>query len=110
MADLASNSDTDCIWLHYARPRPHWYLTEEAEKQELTRRWQDIRVEAGANGGIFQGRFHIRGQHDFETVDVWRFPGSQAAYDHWQALVEARYSEFFAFSNNIGLAMGGEAE
>ncbi len=108
MADLASNNDTDCIWLHYARPRPHWYLTTDTDQQELMRRWQDIRAAAVASGAAFQGRFHIRGQHDFETVEVWCFPDSQAAYAHWQTLVDARYSEFFAFSNNIGLAMNGD--
>ncbi|SFO68886.1 hypothetical protein SAMN04488056_1118 [Cohaesibacter marisflavi] len=105
MSDHAQKSGADCAWLHYARPRPHWYLTAQADKDALCVSWNSIRKAATEKGAVSQGRFHIRGQHDFETVEIWRFPSSQAAYDHWQALVEARYSEFFAFSNNIGLEM-----
>lgn len=94
-----------CVWIHYARPRPHWYLVEEMEKSTLKVAWAAVDDGARAAGATCTGIYHIRGQHDFETVSVWTFPTSQAAYEHWQALVEARYSEFFAFTNNIGFAL-----
>ncbi|MEC7761402.1 MAG: hypothetical protein VX874_05740 [Pseudomonadota bacterium] len=99
-----------CAWIHYARPRPHWYLVAEADKAALKADWAKVEDKARAAGAVCTGTYHIRGQHDFETVSVWTFPGSQAAYEHWQALVEARYSEFFAFTNNIGLEVAGGSD
>ncbi|EBA07841.1 hypothetical protein [Sagittula stellata] len=107
-----STTKTDaptCLWLHYARPRPHWYTLPDAERTELQARWSALRSTAVAAGAENRGRFHIRGQHDFETIETWVFDGSAAAFAHWQALVDARYSEFFAFSNNIGLACAQSA-
>jgi len=91
----------DCAWIHYGRPRPHWYLLSAGEQAALRDRWAAVPVQGGARNG----RFHIRGQHDFEFVEFWRFPSSAAAYGYWQALCAARYAEFFAFSNHIGLEM-----
>ena len=100
MTDTAAS----CLWLHYARPRPHWYTLADAERAALQKHWASVREAAIASGAEHRGRYHIRGQHDFETVEIWVFDDSAAAFAHWQALVDARYSEFFAFSNNIGLA------
>ena len=60
-----------------------------------------------AAGGSRLGRYHIRGQQDFETVEIWRFPSAEAAFEHWSALTAAAYGEFNAFANNIGLAIEG---
>lgn len=98
-----TDSTPACLWLHYARPRPHWYTQDEAARSELAAAWQALREAAVSDGAVYLGRYHIRGQHDFETVETWRFAGSAGAFAHWQRLVDARYSEFFAFSNNIGL-------
>lgn len=97
------------LWMHYARPRPHWYTLDETRQKDLNVTWHEIRSHAKQQGAVFLGRFHIRGQHDFETVDIWRFPSSQHTYDHWQALVNAGYSEYFAFSNSLGLDTGETA-
>lgn len=99
-----------CAWIHYARPRPHWYLLSNDARSALEAGWGDVAERSKAAGGACTGTYHIRGQHDFETVSVWTFPGSQAAYDHWQALVAARYPEFFAFSNGIGLEVEGAGD
>jgi hypothetical protein len=71
---------SECIWIHYARPRPHWYGLD---------------------------RYHIRGQQDFETVEIWRFLTAEAAFEHWAALTAVAYGELNAFANNIGLAIEG---
>jgi hypothetical protein len=60
-----------------------------------------------AAGGSRLGRYHIRGQQDFETVEIWRFRSAEAAFEHWSALTAAAYGEFNAFANNIGLAIEG---
>lgn len=93
------------IWIHYSRPRPHWYLLSDAEKAALQSDWAAVRDAAKAAGGATQGRFHIRGQHDFQEVEIWTFPQTTDAFTHWSNLVAARYNEFFAFSNNIGLEL-----
>ncbi|WP_108261021.1 hypothetical protein [Mangrovicoccus ximenensis] len=110
MSEQTQASATPCAWLHYARPRPHWYLVPEAEKAALKSAWAAVAKAAQDAGAVHQGCFHIRGQHDFETVDIWMFASSQAAYGHWQALVEARYPEYFAFSNGIGLELPGAGD
>ena len=95
---------TDTIWIHYARPRPHWYGLDEAEKTALNGKWRAIKEAARMAGSSFVGSYHVRGQHDFETVEVWKFPNADAAFDHWSKLTAAGYNEWFAFANNIGLA------
>ena len=94
---------TQSVWIHYSRPRPHWYLLADPEKQALAEAWQAVRDGAKAAGAEFHGRFHILGQHDFHEVEIWKFAGTTEAFNHWQALCAARYNEFYAFSNNIGL-------
>ncbi|MDQ1196211.1 hypothetical protein [Agrobacterium sp. SORGH_AS 787] len=96
---------TNSIWIHYSRPRPHWYLLSDPEKTALEESWNAVRDKAKAIGGATQGRFHIRGQHDFQEVEIWTFPQTTDAFDHWANLCVARYNEFYAFSNNIGLEL-----
>lgn len=96
---------SESIWIHYARPRPHWYRLNAAEKSALDARWAEVEAASVAAGGDRVGRYHIRGQHDFQTVDIWRFPSPEAAFDHWARLTAAGYNELFAFSNNVGLPL-----
>jgi hypothetical protein len=94
---------TECIWIHYARPRPHWYRLSKDEEEKKEASWASVKEASKAAGAQSLGRYHIRGQHDFETVELWRFPDAEAAFDHWARLTAAAYNEWFAFSNNIGL-------
>ncbi|PIP00065.1 hypothetical protein [Pleomorphomonas carboxyditropha] len=96
---------SESIWIHYARPRPQWYRLDAAEKSALDARWAEVEAASVAAGGERVGRYHIRGQHDFQTVDIWRFPSPEAAFDHWARLTAAGYNELFAFSNNVGLPL-----
>ncbi|WP_410015598.1 hypothetical protein [Sodalis sp. C49] len=96
---------SESIWIHYARPRPRWYLLTDAEQQEKRDRWQALADRAATDGARFMGRYHIRGQHDFETVEVWNFPDAEAAFQYWSGLTGAAYNQWFAFANNIGLAV-----
>jgi|TARA_A100001391_G_scaffold205447_1_gene206388 hypothetical protein len=91
------------VWIHYARPRSHWYEISDTEKEQFRADWQAERSQAKEAGAAFDGRFHIRGQHDFETVEIWRFDTTVSAFDFWNGLCAKRYNEFFAFSNAIGL-------
>ncbi|KRB30934.1 hypothetical protein ASD99_21190 [Mesorhizobium sp. Root695] len=93
------------IWIHYARPRPHWYKLTADEKRAQATAWQAIAAQSARTGAETLGRYHIRGQHDFQTVEIWRFPSPEAAFDHWSRLTAAHYNEWYAFSNNIGLPM-----
>lgn len=95
----------DTIWIHYARPRPHWYRLSEAEQAGKQTEWSAVAEASKAAGAIFLGSYHIRGQHDFQTVEIWRFVSPEAAFDHWSRLTSAAYNEWFAFTNNIGLAL-----
>ena len=94
---------SETIWIHCARPRPHWYEKSEDERTRLRRRWGDIGVESERDGARSLGPYHVRGQHDFETVEIWVFASAQRAFDHWARLTAAGYSEWFAFANTIGL-------
>jgi len=100
---------TDCIWIHYSRPRPHWYLLDEAVQREKLATWDAVRERATGEGAEPTGRYHVRGQHDFQEVEIWRFPSVEAAFEHWSRLTAAGYNELFAFSNNVGLALEGGA-
>ena len=95
----------DCIWIHYARPRPHWYGLDESVKREKLAAWKAVDDSSARDGGVCYGRYHVRGQHDFETVETWRFADAEAAFRHWAALSAAGYGEFNAFANNIGLSV-----
>lgn len=92
------------IWLHYARPRSHWYELDAARQETLKASWQDVRTGASASGAQQLGTYHIRGNHDFETVEIWSFPNAEAAYAHWVAMTDATYNEWFAYANNLGFA------
>ena len=96
---------SDSLWIHYARPRPHWYRLTDSQRQEKQARWDTLAQQAREGGAQRIGIYHIRGQHDFQTVELWHFPDAQAAFDHWSNLTGAAYNEWFAFSNNIGLAL-----
>lgn len=99
----------DTIWIHYARPRSHWYRLPETEKAEKQAGWDGIARQAVAEGALALGDYHIRGQHDFQTVSIWRFPSPEAAFEHWSRLTAAGYNEWYAFTNNIGLALDATA-
>ena len=98
-------SPPETVWIHYARPRPAWYGLSEEERLELRRRWDEIAAGAMADSAIRVGRYHIRGQHDFETVEIWQFASAEAAFDHWAELSSLAYGEWMASSNNVGRRM-----
>ena len=96
-----------CIWIHYARPRPHWYALDDAVRDAHQAQWKIASDKSVAAGGARLGRYHVRGQHDFEIVEIWRFANAEAAFAHWSALTSAGYGEFNAFANSIGLSIEG---
>jgi hypothetical protein len=95
----------DSIWIHYARPRPHWYRLTGAEQAQKHAAWSAVREASRQAGGVPLGCYHVRGQHDFQIVELWRFASPEAAFDHWARLTAVGYNEWFAFSNNFGLAL-----
>jgi hypothetical protein len=94
---------TDWIWIHYTRARPHWYELPDAERALRLAAWKAIARATEVAGGVFHGRFNVRGQSDFAHVETWNFPSADAAFDHWSRLTRAGYAEWFVSSNNIGL-------
>ena len=94
---------TDWIWIHYARARPHWYELSAAERDAKLSDWKAVSEESQTASGIFNGRFHVRGQSDFATVETWTFVSADGAFDHWSRLTRAGYAEWFVSANNIGL-------
>ena len=99
---------SDCVWIHYSRARPQWYDLPEADRAALRLTWKQIASRSQANGGERLGRWHVRGQGDFSTVEIWRFAEVEQAFDHWTRLTAARYNEWFAFGNSVGMAPGLE--
>lgn len=96
---------SESLWIHYARPRPHWYRLTVEQQQEKRGAWATLAQQATSQGATCVGHYHIRGQHDFETVEVWQFNTPEAAFAYWSSLTAAAYNEWFAFSNNVGLAL-----
>lgn len=93
----------DVIWIHYTRPRTQWYELDESARQELLAQFDQAREESASNGGRRQGIFHIRGNSDYSSVEIWTFPDTDAAFAHWSRMTEAKYAQWFTFANNIGL-------
>ncbi|MCX5494015.1 hypothetical protein OSH11_04840 [Kaistia dalseonensis] len=93
---------SETIWIHYARPRPHWYDLSDERQTALKAEWSASAERSKSVGAARVGAYHIRGNHDFETVEIWSFPNAEAAYEHWVRLTIAGYNEWFAYANNIG--------
>ncbi|SEP96077.1 hypothetical protein SAMN05216548_10251 [Faunimonas pinastri] len=93
----------DYIWINYSRPRPHWYEESQESRDALEAKWSEIAAASREKGGEPLGRYHIRGQSDFKSVEIWRFGSAEEAFDHWTRLTGAAFGQWFAFSNNIGL-------
>jgi hypothetical protein len=96
------------VWIHYARPRTRWYQLDKPEQDRLREGWSEVDAASVAEGGQPQGTFQVRGQSDYSTVELWRFPSYDAAYAHWSAKLAAGYAQWFAFANNVGAAMTEE--
>ncbi len=94
---------SDWIWIHHSRARPHWYELDETTRTGKLAEWKAIRAESEAGGGSCHGRYHVRGQSDYATVEIWNFPSADQAFDHWSRLTRAGYAEWFVSANNIGL-------
>jgi hypothetical protein len=92
------------VWIHYARPRPHWYALGATDQAAHRSTWASVAAASAEGGAHHVGRYHVRGQHDYETVEIWQFASAERAADHWARLTAAGYNEWFAFANNLGLA------
>ena len=98
---------TAVVWIHQARPRTSWYTVAEDEKAALRRRWRASDDEAVAAGSERIGTYSVRGQSDYSTVELWRFAGPELAFDFWERRVREDYAVWFAFSNQLGVAIEG---
>jgi len=93
---------SDVIWIHFALPRTTWYEQSDERREELEGQWAEVQASSRAQGGYGDGPYHVRGQSDYSTVEVWRFPHADAAFDHWLRLTAVGYSQWFKSSNSIG--------
>ena len=96
---------TAVIWIHQARPRTSWYSASEEEKSALLQRWSASDAEALAAGSDRIGTYSVRGQSDYSTVELWRFASPELAFDFWERRVRDDYAVWFAFSNQLGVAI-----
>lgn len=92
----------DYIWIHFSRPRPPWYALSGEERGSLTGTWSKIGTTFEAAGAERLGRYRVRGQSDFSTVDAWRFTDPDQCFAYWSELTAAGYSEWFTSSNAFG--------
>jgi hypothetical protein len=97
------------VWIHYARPRSRWYALDPAEQDRLREEWAAVDAASASDGGEPQGVFRVRGQSDYSTVELWRFRSYDSAYAHWAARLAAGYAQWFAFANNVGVAVAEDA-
>lgn len=93
---------TETIWIHYARPRSHWYTLSSERQESMRAQWTAATATSVEAGAERIGAYHVRGNHDFETVELWRFPSAELAYAHWVRLTDVGYNEWFAYANTIG--------
>lgn len=101
---------SETIWIHYSRPRSHWYRLDAPAQEQHRAVWDGIATAAIADGATRVGRYHVRGQHDFQEVEIWQFRDAEAAFAHWAKLTAAGYNEWFAFANNVGMALEAAAK
>jgi hypothetical protein len=94
---------SDVVWIHYARPRTPWYELSDEERSAHLSDWTRARRQSLEAGAQHLGDFHVRGQSDYSTAEVWTFGSAEDAFDHWARLTATGYAEWFAFANNVGL-------
>jgi hypothetical protein len=90
------------LWIHFVRPRSHWYELPDEQRHELEDRWARVADQSGQQGARRIGRYRCRGQSDFEHVEVWQFPTASAVIDHWDRMAQARYSDYMVTQNVVG--------
>ena len=96
---------SDVIWIHFALPRSAWYEQSNERREELERGWDEVGAGSRAQGASNDGPYHVRGQSDYSTVEVWHFEQVDAALDHWLRLTAAGYGQWFRSSNSLGAAL-----
>jgi hypothetical protein len=92
------------VWVHQFRPRSAWYSLDDGQQEELRRAWDRTRASALAAGNQFLARATIRGQSDYERLEVWLFSNSAALEAFWEELVSQRYLDWNDTSNLVGVA------
>src|SRR5947209_239425 len=90
------------LWIHYSRPRTHWYELSDQERHQLVDTWRTAAAESQRQGAYLIGRYRCRGQSDFEHVEVWQFPSPAAVVEHWDRMRQAAYSDYVVSQNVIG--------
>ncbi len=88
------------IWIHQTRNRPGWYELPPHEQDRLRAQWDE--ADAVQKGAILVGRYTIRGQSDYSTLEVWELPSPEAAYDFWDNRVRAGYTVWNISANLVG--------
>jgi len=101
---------TNVIWIHQARPRPGWYELSATDKTELLESWEGLNSRATESGAEHLGKYSVRGQSDFSTVEVWKFDGPEEAFRFWSDRVEASYAAWFTFANQLGVTEGSREQ
>lgn len=90
-------------WVHQFRPRSAWYTLDEQQRLELRRSWDRARAAALASGARVLSRSTIRGQSDYERLEIWLFPTSLELEAYWDQLTALRYLDWYDTSNLVGV-------
>ncbi len=93
------------LWIHQTRPRSAWYGLDPQQKSAFLSKWRELDAAAIASGARRDGEYSIRGQSDYSTVEIWHFDSPERAFDFWDARVQSDYAVWFAFSNQLGVAL-----
>jgi hypothetical protein len=91
------------VWVHTFRPRSAWYLLGGDERRRLLDEWAGSAERASSSGARRVGRFSVRGQSDYERLEVWLFPTSDALEAYWADLTDHKYADWFETSNLVGV-------
>ncbi|MBB4683164.1 hypothetical protein [Amycolatopsis jiangsuensis] len=92
----------DVIWIHKSRARHAWYGLDERQRAEFAETWHAADRRGAGAGAELIGRYSVRGQSDFSTVEVWSFASVEDVFAFWENRVSAGYTRWFAFENLFG--------
>jgi hypothetical protein len=90
-------------WVHQSRPRPHWYALDQGARASLRAAWLVCLCASVKEGAVCLGRYSVRGQSDFERMELWRFEDVSGIERHWNRLKEAHYCDYMDTSNTLGM-------
>jgi hypothetical protein len=94
---------SNCLWIHHSLPRSIWYELDIGTRESILKLWEEEDSRAIVSGAMRMGKYSVRGQSDFSSVEVWKFSDIENVVKFWNQRVRNEYSKWFAFSNEVGV-------